>query len=117
MTVVEIDQLEHLIQERVYAANNVALAAVGIYSVDTENPVAQEAFRRVREMVCEDPNILQIHGFYLDWEKKQMRFDIVVGFEAKDRNETFRLAVDKVRKAFPGIEVYAIMDTDFSLSE
>ena len=117
MTAAEIDRLEHTIQRCVYAENNVVLAAIGVYSVDTDNPSTREAFRRVRELVCEDPNILQVHGFYLDWERKQMRFDIVVGFEARDRARTFELAVEKVRKAFPDIEIVPDMDTDFSLSE
>ena len=46
-------------------------------------------------------------------EKKRMRFDLVVSFDAENREEAFREAVEDVKKAFPGYELQVAMDADF----
>ena len=63
-------------------------------------------------MGCE--HVLQMHGFYLDKEKKYMRFDIIISFEAKVRSDVYRQAVARVQERFPEYQIMAAMDTDFS---
>ena len=43
-----------------------------------------------------------------------MRFDVVISFDAKDRRAVFREVIADVQKAFPGYELQAAMDTDFT---
>ena len=62
----------------------------------------------------ENPNVLQVHGFYVEKEKKAMRFDMVVSFNEKDRGKLYQTMLNKVREAFPDYQVTAAMDTDFS---
>lgn len=56
----------------------------------------------------------QIHGFYLLKEKKMIRFDIVISFEAEDRKKVYEDVIADVSKAFPGYELQVAMDTDYS---
>jgi hypothetical protein len=63
--------------------------------------------------VYEDPDIHELHGFYVDENKKTIRVDLVVAFTAKDRSKTFDAAVEKIRSLFPDYEITAVMDADY----
>lgn len=110
----ELDLLIRKVSEDVFAKHNVILTAVGVYSVNTKEPEAAAAREKVRSIVLKHDYILQIHGFYIDFEAKKMRFDLVVSFDAPNRREAFNNAFSEVQKAFPDFEIQAIMDTDFS---
>ena len=45
--------------------------------------------------------------------EKKMRFDLVVSFDAENREEAFHEAVEAVKKAFPDYELQVAMDADF----
>ena len=53
-------------------------------------------------------------GNYFSEEKKTIRFDIVVSFDAPDRREVYRRVCEDVQKAYPDFTLQAVMDTDFS---
>ena len=90
------------------------LTAVGVYSVNTRDKEIIETRSRVKEIVFSHQYVTQMHGFYLVKEKKSMRFDIVVSFDAKDRKAVCREVIEDVRKAFPDYELQVAMDTDFA---
>ena len=98
----------------VYEKHNVAMAAVGIYSINTKHDHAAEIRARVSKIVHEHKDILQMHGFYLDEEKKEMRFDIIVSFDSPNMQTMFNHVVEDVREAFPDYNVQVQFDTDIS---
>jgi possible CDF family cation diffusion facilitator, cadmium (cd2+), zinc (zn2+), cobalt (co2+) efflux permease len=55
-----------------------------------------------------------MHGFYLIKENKTLRFDIVISFNAKNRNTVYQEILADVQKAFPDYKLQTTMDTDFS---
>lgn len=110
----ELDQLIRNVTMEVYHRHNVILTAVGVYSVNTRDPEAIAARSRVTEIVLTRPEVLQMHGFYVDNAAKTMRFDIIVSFDAKDRHEVYREIYADVQKAFPGYSLQIGLDTDFS---
>ena len=110
----ELDQLIRRVTEDVFEKHKVILTAVGVYSLNTKDPEAASAREMVKEIALNQDYILQIHGFYIDFETKKMRFDLVVSFDAPSRQEAFNKAYDEIKKAFPDFEISAIMDTDFS---
>ena len=114
MTADELDQLIRRVTEEVHQKNGVLLTAVGIYSVNTKDPEAAAAREKVREIVSGYPEILQMHGFYLDRAEKTIRCDIIVSFEAKDRRKVYQEICEKVQQAFPEYRLQIIMDTDYS---
>ena len=110
----ELDKLLRKIQVKVYADHDVILTAIGVYSYNTKDPDAVTARDKVTDIVKGEPDVLQMHGFYLDKTEKTVRFDIVVSFDADDRNAVYKKVYDRVAEAFPGYTLQVAMDTDFS---
>lgn len=113
----DLDKLLRKIQVKVYQTHNVILTAIGVYSYNTKDPEAVEARKRVYEIVLEVPNVIQMHGFYLDKAEKTVRFDIVVSFNAKDRSEVYKEVCNRVQNEYPDYTLQVAMDTDFSEEE
>ena len=114
LSAAELDQLIRKITEAVYVKHHVLLTAVGVYSYNTKDPEAVQAWETIHALVCAEPHVLQMHGFYLGRESKTIRFDVVVSFEAKDRAEVYRRICEKVQAAYPDYQLQIILDTDFS---
>ena len=110
----KLDALIRQITEAVVRKHKVILTAVGIYSVNTQNPAAAEAEKKIKDIILSHDHVLQVHGFYLLEEEKQIRFDVMVSFDAKDRMEVFRHVVNDVQEAYPDYTLICNMDTDFS---
>ena len=109
-----LDSLIRDIEETVYRKHNVILTAVGVYSMNTRNKEITEAHRKARDVVFTHEHVKGMHGFYLDSEKRQMRFDVVISFDAEDRKAVYAAIVEDVQKAFPDYELRIAMDLDFS---
>ncbi|MBP5178699.1 MAG: cation transporter [Lachnospiraceae bacterium] len=109
-----LDQLIRSIQVKVYEEHQVILTAIGVYSVNTKDDEIRAAYKKVKDAVLSHKYIRQMHGFYMDKEKKTMRFDIVVSFDAEDRRAVYEKVLEDVGKIYPGYELQVAMDTDFS---
>lgn len=114
MSINKLDELTREITAAVYQKFDIIMAAIGIYSVNTKDVDFIQIRDRIRDEVKEVEHVREIHGFYLYEDKKQIRFDLVISFNAKDRNQVYREAVDKVKALYPDYEIVASMDTDFS---
>ena len=111
------DQLDQLIREITIAVlkeHHVILTAIGVYSVNTHDEEIISAQKKVREIVLAHEHVRQMHGFYLMKDRKAMRFDVVISFDAKDRRAVYHDVVEDVEKAFPDYELQIAMDTDFA---
>ena len=111
------DRLDQLIREitmKVLAEHHVILTAIGVYSVNTKDENVMQAQRKVQEIVLAHEHVRQIHGFYLLEDRKTMRFDVVVSFDAKDRKAVCREVTERVQKEFPDYQLQVTMDTDFA---
>ena len=113
LTVVELDQLLRDIAIKVVREHQVLLTAIGVYSVNTKDKEVVAAQKKVKEIALSHKYIRQVHGFYLIKAEKKMRFDLVVSFDAENREEAFHEAVEAVKKAFPDYELQVAMDADF----
>ena len=112
----QLDQLIREIQIKVYQEHNVALTAIGVYSVNTQDLEVVACRNRVRQIVFSHDFVKQMHGFYLVKERKEMRFDVVVSFDAPDRRKVFEEVVADVQRAYPDYVLQVALDTDFSES-
>lgn len=110
----DLDKMLRKIQVEVYQKHNVILTAIGVYSYNTRDEEAVAARKKIADLVTADPNILQMHGFYMDKAEKTIRFDVVVSFDAKDRSVVYNDIVAKVQKEYPDYTLQIAMDTDFS---
>ena len=114
MTACELDPLIRKVTEEVLRKNGVLLTAIGVYSLNTKDPEAAVAKEQIGRIVAEYPDILQMHGFYMDQAEKKIRFDVIVSFDAKDRHAIYREICSKVQEIFPDYKLMVIMDTDYS---
>ncbi|MBQ7486231.1 MAG: cation transporter [Clostridia bacterium] len=110
----DLDKLIRKITMDVAGKHNVILTAIGVYSYNTRDPEAKAAREKVDGIVTQHPDVIQMHGFYLDKVEKTLRFDFVVSFDAKDRKEVYRQVCENVQKAYPEYTLQVTMDTDFS---
>ena len=111
MIATEIDALTRRIQQKVYDEHNVILTAVGIYSQNTEAGIASLRERVYQRAYAHD-GVLQCHGFYHDPETHVIRFDVVVDYDRKDRQQIFEEVVKDVKEAFPDHTFKIIRDID-----
>ena len=113
-TAYDLDDLLRQITIAVFEKHNVILTAIGVYSVNTKNDYAAKVRDDVSKIVFKNEFVLQMHGFYLNEEKKTIRFDVVVSFDAPDRKEVYQNIVKEVNKKYPDYTLQIALDTDFS---
>ena len=110
----QLDRMIRSIQMSVYSKHQVILTAIGVYSVNTKDEEVIQTKRKVEEIVFSHEHVRQMHGFYLTKEEKNIRFDIVISFDAKDRRKLYEEVVADVQKSFPDYVLQVAMDTDFT---
>ena len=112
MTADQLDKLTREITDTVMEKHDVFLTAVGFYAQNTKNDEAAQAMVRIREAALSEPYVLSMHGFFIDMEKKQIRFDIVVDYEVADPSATHDHVAKKCAEAFPGYDIRIGIDRD-----
>lgn len=114
MTADKIDSLTRNITQKVFEDTGIFLTAVGIYSNNSSNERLMKLRKDITELVVDHKHILQLHGFYVDEEKKRITFDVVVDFDEQDREGLLKHIVGDVKNALPEYEVVVAMDSDIS---
>ncbi len=112
----ELDELIRDITAKVYHDNKVVLTAIGVYSLNTKDERAVEMRNKISSLVLSKEHVLQMHGFYLNEEKKAIRFDVIVSFDAKDRRAVYDEICSEVAALYPDYSLEIVLDTDFSES-
>lgn len=114
MKVSDLDKLEREIAEAVFLKCNVMLTGISVYSRNTSDNELSAMLNKIRKVVMGHDYVIQMHGFYADPEKKEMRFDIVVGFEAPDREALYTHVVEDVQALYPDYDLRVGFDADLS---
>lgn len=112
MTADEIDLMERRIAANVFKKHGVAMTGIGIYSVNTTNDEVKKMRSDITHMINQHDGVLQIHGFYVDLEKKTINLDVILDFELEDRTGTFNAIRDEIQKAYPDYKLFMAMDID-----
>ncbi|MBQ7238167.1 MAG: cation transporter [Bacteroidales bacterium] len=113
MTVQEVDDITRRLTAKVYKETGILLAGVGVYSCITCNEVAAQVQHEVRRLVLAHDWVLQMHGFYLNAETRQMHFDAVLDFGIEPA-EAQRILHDELHAAFPEYDIYGAIDINVS---
>ena len=111
MTVDQVDVLTRRVEAKVYRETGVILTGVGVYSYNTTDEQAAQIRNAVQEAVLSHDWALQMHGFYVDTEKKTMRFDVVLSFDV-DRKEALETLQREVRALYPDYNAMIVPDVD-----
>ncbi len=113
MSAREIDKLTRKLERKVYEETGVVLAAVGLYSYNTGDDVAAEIQKDVHDRVMEHDWAIQLHGFYVDTEAKEMQFDVVMSFDIRPR-EGVQILYQEIKEAYPEYNIHIAPDVDVS---
>ena len=110
----QLDKMLREIMVEVMQKHNVLLTAIGVYSFNTRDEEISRLEKKIREIVFSHQYVRQIHGFYLTKKTKNIRFDLVISFDAPNRQAVFQEVVAHIQAEFPTYELQVVMDTDFS---
>lgn len=109
----DIDRLTRKITEAVFVKYNVLLTAISVYSVNTQDDQAAQIEQQIRDYVKTEPYVLEMHGFYLDEERKRLRFDLVISLDAPDRRQICDKLEEHIQALYPDYTVILLMDTKY----
>ena len=116
MTVREVDRLTRKLEAKVYKETGVIMTGVGLYSYNTGDSGAAKIQNDVQERVLAHDWALQLHGFYVDTETKEMTFDVVMSFDIRPK-EGLQILYEEMRKAYPDYKIVIAPDVDVSVTE
>ena len=114
LTVTDIDKISRSITKRVLEKYGVILHTIGVYSVNTKDKFVINAKKEITKIVFSHNGILQMHGFYIDREDKNISFDIIIDFKIKNREELYQKIYDEVQKKYKDYKLNITLDIDVS---
>ena len=110
----QLDELERHLMKAAYDKNNIILAGISVYARNSKDDRAKQDFEKVRRLVMSHKYVLQMHGFYINYEEKIMNFDIILDFDSPNRNEEYMHILSDVQAAFPDFAIGITLDLDVS---
>ena len=112
-TAKEIDALTRQITGDVYRKFGVLLT-MGIYASHDQDPQSKAMKDAAAAVVAEYPQILQMHGFYVNEKTKLASFDLIFDFNEQKKEEICEEIKERMAEQFPGYGFMIIIDRDFS---
>ena len=112
MPITEFDSLSRTIRDDIATRFGVFITSVGVYSINTMNTDAINIREDVRSLVLDINHVKQMHGFYVD--DNNMRFDVVISFDAADRMAVYNQVVELLQDKYPSYTINIGMDMDYN---
>ena len=113
LTASEIDEIMRNVQAKVYQETNIVLSGISIYSTNTKDPDIIKIKEKIKNIAFSHEGVLEFHGFYINKEEKDIRFDIVMSFTI-DHKETVNLICNEIKELYPDYSIYIVPDVDLS---
>lgn len=113
LTAVQIHHLTRNISAKVFAETGTILT-VGIYATNEGNPEVKQIKDFTYKLIEKEEGINQIHGFYVDEEKKLITFDLIFDFKYEKPQAKIAQLITTLKEKYPEYTFYIIQDTDFS---
>ena len=114
LNVRQLDILERDIYSKVYRETGVVLTGISVYSRVSDNRFSNQVYSDLRDIIGGDERVLQLHGFLVDEQKKQIYFDIIIDFDANNRKQIFQDIVEKIQEKYPTYNICPTLDADAS---
>lgn len=112
LTARDIHKLTRQILYSIYEKFGIILT-VGVYASNTNTEEYKKIKDDLKSIINKYPEILQMHGFYIDDEMKLITFDIIVDFDA-NREEVKSKVLEEISGLYSDYTFDAILDADFS---
>lgn len=112
ITAKEIHRITRNITMDIYIDYGIIIT-IGIYASNNKGEY-KNIKKHIQKLIKEYPNIIQMHGFYVDEEKKQISFDIIFNFDEKNPEKITKKIKKDMKTKYPKYSYNIIIDTDFS---
>jgi cation diffusion facilitator family transporter len=110
----EIDDISREIRRIIFYKHHIYVNSVGIYSINTQDEEINAIYRRTKDVLTHYEHVQQIHGFHVDRKKKEISFDIVIGFDTKNRRDYYLRIKRHLHDVFPKYKINIAMDIDYA---
>ena len=112
MTAKEIHILTRNIQTRIYEECSIVMT-IGIYAAND-----QEKYLKIKktltEILKENKDIIQMHGFYVDENTNVITFDLIFDFKCQNSEEVVTNIKNELKEKYPKYDFNIIIDLDLS---
>ena len=89
------------------------IMTIGIYAAN-DSKEYKEMKQEIGRIIKEYEHIKQIHGFFVDEKEKAVYFDLIIGFECKNREEVKNEIEKKLKEKYSEYNFYVIIDDDIT---
>ena len=113
MTIAEYDVLVRQIEQEVYHKTGVILTGISAYSYNTKDDEVSQIRNKIHNVIFNHDFVLQMHGFYINKETKEIRFDAVMSFDIAS-DEGVNILMTDLKEAFPEYKFIITPDIDIS---
>lgn len=115
MSAHEVQDLTRRIQRQILGRHGI-LFTIGIHAMNWKDPNTRIMYDRIMDLVRGFPEVLEVHGLYIDPKDKTISFDVVVDFSVKDKASLRERLTEELRNCYPEYRSDIIMDSDISTS-
>ncbi len=115
LTAKEIQAIERKISTLMYDKYN-TIMTIGIYAEDFSDEFTRDYHNKVLDIIKDYPQVLQLHGFYIDKNTKTLNCDLVISFDDDNPHNTIDIIKGQIKSIDSEYEVVINYDQDFSLS-
>ena len=113
LTAAQVDEMDRRLVKSVLAGTGVYLTGISIYSRNTTDPEVMGVRANVLKTVMAHDYALQMHGFYMNRETREMRFDVVLSFDY-DRDACIAEICREVKEMYPDYRLTVVPDLDIT---
>ena len=116
LSAIKLDGLMRKIADKVFQDTGIMMTGISIYAKNTSDEKAVNMEKEIREMIMAYKGVLQMHGFYMNEEEKDIRFDMVVSFDLKreERKSVYESVCNDIKEKYEGYKVDIKLDYDIS---
>ncbi len=114
LTAKEIHKLTRAITTDVYM-NYAIVLTVGIYASNTDTNEFAQMKNDLKNVIASFPEVLQMHGFYVENDVKVVTFDLIVDFSVSEPSIIKEKIVNHMSNLYSEYTFYVVLDKDFSI--
>lgn len=70
--------------------------------------------QQAQKLVSDYPEVLKLHGFYVNEETKTVTFDLVIDFKCDHKEKVKEEITGKLKAKYPDYTFFVVIDDDFS---
>ena len=115
LTAIQIQAIEREISNIMYNKYD-TIMTIGIYAENFSDDFSKNIYGKILEIINKYEQVLQIHGFYVDYSSRSIYYDLVISFDDDKPAETIRKIKEETLKIINDYNIVINYDQDFSLS-